>query len=188
MNLNYNQNYSYEEIAVLLKRIKECIVNDNYILSQNENRKENMDFIREYNIYSSKQKAILLNIQVEDFCHSLKNTKPGYEYETLYVFAPHAELYHGDDRKERVQIYTKFNIIRLKNGERVVVISFHPFHKPIKTLFQQDKRRLPQSDEPSKTSLMSVESGVKTNSLTSVKTNFSSIFKMNACFGVAECG
>lgn len=182
MNLNYNQNYSYEEIAVLLKRIKECIVNDNYILSQNENRKENMDFIREYNIYSSKQKAILLNIRVEDFCHSLQNTKPGYEYETLYVFAPHAELYHGDDRKERVQIYTKFNIIRLKNGERVVVISFHPLHKPIKTLFQQDKRRLPQSDDPSKSSLMSVESGVKTSSFSSMKTNLLSIFKVNVGF------
>ena len=94
MNKNYNQNYTKEEISAILAKIKDCIKNDRFTISLNENRQENINFIREYNIRSDIQKNILLNIEVEDFCHSLKNKKRGYEYETLYVFAPRVKLSH----------------------------------------------------------------------------------------------
>jgi aminopeptidase-like protein len=68
--------------------MKDCVNNNKYTISMNENRQENVDFINEYIIRSDKQKSILLQIKTDDFCHSLQNTKIGFEYEVLYVFAP----------------------------------------------------------------------------------------------------
>lgn len=48
MNPHYNQNYTREEIDAVLSRIKSCVEKGNYIISQNENRQENIDFINEY--------------------------------------------------------------------------------------------------------------------------------------------
>lgn len=46
-----------------------------YSVAQNANRTENIALIREYNLTSEKQRRILMQIEVEDFCHSLNNTK-----------------------------------------------------------------------------------------------------------------
>ncbi len=75
MNLYYNQNYTREQIDVILDKIKSCVGNNKYTIALNENRQENIDFINEYNIRSDKQKNILLQLQTEDFCHTLQNTK-----------------------------------------------------------------------------------------------------------------
>lgn len=136
MNPHYNQNYTREEIDTILAKIKVCVEKDRYIISQNENRQENIDFINEYNIRSDKQKSILTKIETDDFCHSLQNTKIGYEYEVLYVFVPQVELFNADGEEELVDIYTKFNIIDLPSGARTVVISFHKRNKPIHYLFR----------------------------------------------------
>ncbi len=136
MNPHYNQNYTREEIDTILAKIKVCVEKDRYIISQNENRQENIDFINEYNIRSDKQKSILMKIETDDFCHSLQNTKIGYEYEVLYVFVPQVELFNADGEEELVDIYTKFNIIDLPSGARTVVISFHKRNKPIHYLFR----------------------------------------------------
>lgn len=85
---HYNQNYTKQDINNTLKMIKECIKNDKYTISKNENRQENIDFINEYNIRINRQKSILLELNVTDFCYTLQNTKVGYEYEVLYVFVP----------------------------------------------------------------------------------------------------
>lgn len=132
----YNQNYTYEDIQAVLEQIKQCVSSGRYTISQNENRRENISFINEYNIRSSKQKQILMEIQVEDFCHSLQNTKPGYEYEVLYVFVPQVTLFNALDEEETVDIYTKFNILDLPTGKRTVVISFHKRNRPIDYLFR----------------------------------------------------
>lgn len=105
-----------------------------YIISINQNRQENREFIDEYNIRNDKQKSILLELNVEDFCHSLNNTKEGYEHEILYVFAPQVKLYDAEGAKVTVDVYTKFNI--LNENERIVVISFHKLNKPIDYLFR----------------------------------------------------
>ncbi|MFI3211928.1 MAG: hypothetical protein R3Y24_01160 [Eubacteriales bacterium] len=136
MNLHYNQNYTKEEIDVILEKIKSCIGNNKFTIALNENRQENIDFINEYNIRSNKQKSILLQVNTEDFCHTLQNKKMGYEYEVLYVFVPQIELFNVDGKKELVDIYTKFNVIDMPNGSRTVVVSFHKRNKPIEYLFR----------------------------------------------------
>lgn len=136
MNPHYNQNYSREEIKDILAKIKECISAGKYTISLNERRQENIDFINEYNIRSDRQKSILMQIKVEDFCHSLQNTKIGYEYEVLYVFVPQVQLFNAEGKEELVDLYTKFNVLNLPSGRKTVVVSFHKRNKPIDYLFR----------------------------------------------------
>ena len=136
MNSHYNQNYTKQEIDEILDKVKNCVYNNRYTISLNENRQENIDFINEYNIYSNKQKKILLQLKVEDFCHSLQNTKPGYEYEVLYVFVPQVNLFNAEGVEEKVDIYIKINIIDMSNGSRTIVISLHKRNKAITYLFR----------------------------------------------------
>jgi hypothetical protein len=136
VNPYYNQNYSREEIEKILDKIKRCVSSGKFTISQNENRQENIDFINEYNIRSDRQRSLLMQIEVEDFCHSLQNTNPGFEYEVLYVFVPQVQLFNADGEEEIVDVYTKFNIIDLASGSRAVVISFHKKNKPIDYLFR----------------------------------------------------
>ena len=136
MNPHYNQNYTRKDIDAILAKIKDCIEKNRYTISLNENRQENIDFINEYNIRSDKQKSILMQIETEDFCHSLQNTKIGYEYEILYVFAPQVQLFNADGEDETVTVYAKFNVLDLPSGSRAVVISFHKKNKPIDYLFR----------------------------------------------------
>ncbi len=136
MNPHYNQNYTREDIDAVLCKIKSCVEKNRYIISQNDNRQENIDFINEYNIRTDKQKSLLMKIKAEDFCHSLQNTKTGYEHEILYVFVPQVQLTNADGEEESVDVYTKFNVIDLPSGSRTVVISFHKRNKPIDYLFR----------------------------------------------------
>ena len=139
MNPYYNQNYTREQIDAILDKIKDCVVNNKYTIALNEYRQENVDFINEYNIRSDKQKSILLQLRTEDFCHTLQNTKIGFEYEVLYVFVPQVQLFNADGEEETVDIYIKFNVIDMHDGRRTVVISFHKLNKPIDYLFRQVK-------------------------------------------------
>lgn len=136
MNPNYNQNYTKEDIENILYIIKECIKSNKYTISFNQNRRENIAFVNDYNIRSDKQKRILLNIKVDDFCHSLQNTNVGYEHEVLYVFVPQVSLFNIDDVEEVVDIYTKFNIIDYGETNRTIVISFHKCNKEIDYAFR----------------------------------------------------
>lgn len=137
MSEHYNQNYTREEVVVILNKIKDCINDNQYIISQNQNRAENVQFINEYRLDEKKRKEILLSIEVDDFCHSLNNTNPGYEHEVLYVFCPQRNLFDIFGEEEFVDIYTKFNIIEYKiDKKRVVTISFHKRNKPIAYLFR----------------------------------------------------
>lgn len=137
MSEHYNQNYTREEVEVILNKIKNCINDNQYIISQNQNRAENVQFINEYRLDEKKRKEILLSIEVDDFCHSLNNTNPGYEHEVLYVFCPQRNLFDIFGEEEFVDIYTKFNIIEYKiDKKRVVTISFHKRNKPIDYLFR----------------------------------------------------
>lgn len=136
MSEHYNQNYTKEEIDAVLEKIKSCVGNNKYTIAKNENRQENIDFINEYNVNSNKQKRILLQLEAEDFCYTLQNTKIGYEYEVLYVFVPQVALFDARGVEETVDIYTKFNVLDMPNGSRTVVISFHKRNKPVTYLFR----------------------------------------------------
>jgi len=136
MSRHYNKNCSQDEIAAILQKIQDCVRDGYYTIAKNENRQENLDLIREYNLTSEKQRCILLRIRTEDFCHSLQNTKIGYEYETLYVFCPQVALFNLSDEETLIDIYTKFNIIDQVRGSRVVVVSFHERKRPIDYAFR----------------------------------------------------
>lgn len=79
MNPHYNQNYTKEQIGSVLRTIKDCVSNEKYTIAFNKNRQENIDFINEYNIRTDRQKRILLELETEDFCHTVQNIKEGFE-------------------------------------------------------------------------------------------------------------
>lgn len=132
----YNQNYTKEEVDAILNMIQNCIREGNYHIALNENRQENINFIENYRLSPQKRKDILLQIKTEDFCHSLANTKIGFEHEILYVFCPNVVLYNIKDEREIVDVYTKFNILDIDDNKKVVVISLHKRNKPLKYLFR----------------------------------------------------
>ena len=136
MNEYYNLNYSEQEIDFILRKIKEYINENNFIISQNKKREENIRFIKEYNLTVSRQKKLLLSIVTKEFCHSLQNTNIGFEYETLYVFCPQRTLFDAFGEEALVEIYIKFNIIEYENNKQVVTISFHKRNKPVDYLFR----------------------------------------------------
>jgi hypothetical protein len=136
MNPHYNQSYTREQIIAVLQIIHDCVRKSHFIISKNEHRQENINFINEYNLTSKRQKEILLKIKPDDFCHTLQNKKFKFEHEVLYVFCPQVLLFNFEGVAETVAVYTKFNIIDLNEGKRVVVISFHKRNKPIDYLFR----------------------------------------------------
>jgi hypothetical protein len=136
MNPHYNQNYTRDQIEAVLQTIHDCVMRGHFTIAKNENRYENRNFINNYNLNYERQKDILLKIEPEDFCHTLKNTKIGYEHEILYVFCPQMLLFNFEGEEEQVDIYTKFNIIECDAGTRVITISFHKKSKPVYYLFK----------------------------------------------------
>lgn len=136
MSQHYDQNYSKEKITEVLKKIQDCIRQGRYTIAKNSNRDENLDFIREYNLMSKKQRQILLQIKPEDFCYSLQNKNIGFEHETLYVYCPQVRLFNFDNEENRVDLYIKFNIVENKAGYLVIVVSFHERNKPIDYCFR----------------------------------------------------
>lgn len=135
MNPHYNQHYTKEQIVLILQTIQDCVRENRFVISKNENRQENIGFINHYNLTSKMQKEILLQIKFDDFCHTLQNTNIGFEQEILYVFCLQVKLFNFEGNEEVVNVYTKFNIIDSR-GKRVVIVSFHKRNKPIAYLFR----------------------------------------------------
>ena len=134
MNNNHNINYTKGEVQEIIDIIRECVNNGMYSISLNANRKENREFIAEYNITPEKRKKILLGIEVEDFCYSMQNEHPAFSHEILYVFSPQVLLRDVLDEEVVVDIYVKINI--LENNERIIVVSFHKRNYDMDYLFR----------------------------------------------------
>lgn len=136
MSQHYDQNYSKEKVTAILKKIQDCIRKGRYTIAKNSNRQENLDFIREYNLISKRQRQILLLIKPEDFCYTLQNKNIGFEHETLFVYCPKVRLFNFDDEEKPVDLYIKFNIVENNAGYLVIVVSFHERNKPIDYCFR----------------------------------------------------
>lgn len=128
---SHKQIYTKKQIAEVLHKIKECVRQNRYTISLNKHRKENSEFINEYNIRSMKQKEIFAQLHVEDFCYTLHNTKSGFEDEILYVFVPTIQVYNAHGKSEHVDVYMKFNLIETATYMQLIVVSFHRRNKPV---------------------------------------------------------
>lgn len=126
-----------DQIKEYLGKFRKCILDDKYIISQNNNRKENMNFIEDYKINSKKERAILLGLQFDDFCYAVKNDNPKFSDEVLYIYCKQHELdFWGT--LESVDIYIKVNMIKSRSSGDLysVIVSFHKRNYKIKYLFR----------------------------------------------------
>ncbi|MBE6090632.1 hypothetical protein [Clostridium beijerinckii] len=130
------KDYSKEQIRNLVEIIKDCVREDMYTVSLEENKAENIQFIEEYNINEKKRISILCDIDYKDFCYGLQNVKNGVEQNDLYVFCLQKELYNVEDKREIVDIYLKFNVICNEVNSSRVLVSLHKRNKPITYLFR----------------------------------------------------
>ncbi|WP_459481953.1 hypothetical protein [Clostridium saccharoperbutylacetonicum] len=132
------KDYTEEQIKNLVEIIKECVRENKYTISLDENKMENLQFIEEYNINEKKRISILCDLDYKDFCYGVQNMKNGIEQNDLYVFCRQRELYNIEDKKELIYIYMKFNVICDELQEYRVLVSLHKRNKPSSFLFKQD--------------------------------------------------
>lgn len=59
MNPHYNQNYTREQIVSVLDTIQDCVRESRFVISKNENRQENVNFVNEYNLPVKSRKKSL---------------------------------------------------------------------------------------------------------------------------------
>lgn len=130
------KDYTEEQIKNLVEIIKDCVRENRYTISLEDNKMENIQFIEEYNINEKKRIDILFNLEYRDFCYGLQNLKEGMEQNYLYVFCVERELYNFEDKKETIDVYLKFNIIYYKSEEYYLLVSLHKRNKPITYVFK----------------------------------------------------
>ena len=130
------KDYSEEQIKNLIEIIRDCVRENRYTISLENNKLENIQFIEEYNINEKKRVNILFDLDYIDFCYGLQNLKDGVEQNNLYVFCVQRELYNIEDKKEIVDIYLKFNIICNEGEEYRMLVSLHKRNKPITYVFK----------------------------------------------------
>ena len=130
------KDYTEEQIKNLVQIIKDCVRENRYTISLEDNKMENIQFIEEYNINEKKRIDILFNLNYKDFCYGLKNLKDGIEQNNLYIFCIERELYNIEDKKEKVDIYLKFNIVFNEIEEYILLVSLHKRNKPISYVFK----------------------------------------------------
>lgn len=130
------KDYSEKQIKNLVEIIRDCVRENRYTISLEDNKMENTQFIEEYNINEKKRIDILFNLDYRDFCYGLQNLKDGVEQNNLYVFCVERELYNIGDKKESVDIYLKFNITSNEEGEYRLLVSLHKRNKPITYVFK----------------------------------------------------
>ena len=128
-NTSKYTNHTKEEIMKYLDNVKESIQRNKFYVCQTEKNEKNIEFIEKYNLSSKKQKEMLLELQVTDFCYSVDNYNNPKE--RLYVFCKEYELNNWGMRKN-VEVYIK---MAFKRNSLVVIISFHTPEKIIKRLF-----------------------------------------------------
>lgn len=51
-----HKDYTMEQVEAILDIIQDCVKHNHYTISRNENRKENNDFIKDYNLTSGKER------------------------------------------------------------------------------------------------------------------------------------
>ncbi len=133
--INKYTDFTSDDIKKYLDKFRKTVLDGKYIVSKNQNRQENIEFIEDYKIDTKKEKEILLGIQYDDFCYAVDNEKEEFAHEKC-TYSKCQELDHWGTL-ESVDIYIKINMTQTKKGDDfTIVVSFHKRNKPIKYLFK----------------------------------------------------
>ena len=122
-------NHTKEEIEEYLRKVKQSINVGKFVVCTTVKNEKNRKFIERYNLNSNKQKEMLVELEVKDFCYSVDDyNNPN---EKLYIFCREYEL-NNWGIIENVEVYIK---IVIKQHDFIVIISLHKLEKNIKRLF-----------------------------------------------------
>lgn len=125
---------TFDEIDLYLREIKTAVQNDRYRIERNNRRQDNQNLFIDYVIDETKEKEILLSLDITDFSEKRNNEHKGFEHEVLYIFGKDVKLLERFGSEEKtVSLYIKFN--KLENCF-VIVISFHEQKFPMKYYFK----------------------------------------------------
>lgn len=129
INTSKYTNHTKKEIEEFLNIVKKNINVNKFTICTTLKNEKNRRFIEMYKLNSNKQKQMLLQLNVEDFCYSVDNYNNPKE--RLYIFCKKYEL-NNWGTLEKVEVYIKLVI---KEKDFVLIISFHDLEKNIKKLF-----------------------------------------------------
>ena len=122
-------NHTKEEIDEYLKIIKKSVNSGKFIVCTTQKNEKNRKFVETYKLNKNKQKQMLMELEVKDFCYSADNYNEPQE--RLYFFCREYEL-NNWGTIEKVEVYIK---IARKQNDFIVIVSFHKPEKDIKKLF-----------------------------------------------------
>ena len=124
---------NFAEVEEYLSNVKKAVKEGRYEIERNANREANSMLFRNYLISEEDAKKIIYNLTPMDFSEAVRNRKPQYADEILYIFGKEVELLerYGDAEKE-IELYIKF---KKESNDYVIVISFHEAKYPVKKYF-----------------------------------------------------
>lgn len=124
---------NFAEVEEYLSNVKKAVKEGRYEIERNANREANSMLFRNYLISEEDAKKIVYNLTPMDFSEAVRNRKPQYADEILYIFGKEVKLLerYGDAEKE-IELYIKF---KKESNDYVIVISFHEAKYPVKKYF-----------------------------------------------------
>ena len=124
---------NFAEVEEYLSNVKKAVKEGRYEIERNANREANSMLFRNYLISEEDAKKIIYNLTPLDFSEAVRNRKPQYADEILYIFGKEVKLLerYGDAEKE-IELYIKF---KKESNDYVIVISFHEAKYPVKKYF-----------------------------------------------------
>lgn len=122
-------NHTKLEIEKYLETVKKSIERDKFIVCNTVKNLKNQLFIQKYKLDSNRQKQMLIELEVNDFCYSVDNYNNPQE--RLYIFCREYEL-NNWGTIEKVEVYIK---IAVKKDDFIIIVSFHNPEKKIERLF-----------------------------------------------------
>ena len=100
---------NFAEVEEYLSNVKKAVKEGRYEIERNANREANSMLFRNYLISEEDAKKIIYNLTPMDFSEAVRNRKPQYADEILYIFGKEVKLLerYGDAEKE-IELYIKF--------------------------------------------------------------------------------
>ncbi|MCC0735336.1 MULTISPECIES: hypothetical protein [unclassified Clostridioides] len=138
MEKNIQLNFEKEHVEKILNEFKTCLEKRCFIISRGLKRKENDDFIENYNLNENTQLEMLKSLTIEDF--SKKDFHVKDRNKLIYFFGKTYRLTCLNNEVEDVETYIKFCIEEnmKSEGKFVIVISFHKANDKINYMYKKE--------------------------------------------------